>query len=77
MMKLKSAKVLSALNFESFNVATRGNRRGRPGELEDHPFDLVLLDVSLPDRNGIELLREIHRRDPELSDRTDHRLRID
>src|SRR6201998_1465780 len=32
--------------------------------LEDRPFDLMLLDVSLPDRNGLELLREIRRRDP-------------
>src|ERR1700758_3866294 len=43
-----------------------------PGEaglqrLEDRPFDLMLLDVSLPDRNGLELLREIRRRDPNLS----------
>jgi DNA-binding NtrC family response regulator len=35
--------------------------------LEDRPFDLMLLDVSLPDRNGLELLREIRRRDPNLS----------
>src|SRR5260370_23766771 len=35
--------------------------------LEDRPFDLMLLDVSLPDRNGLELLREIRRRDPQLS----------
>jgi len=34
---------------------------------EDHPFDLMLLDVSLPDRNGLELLHEIRRRDPQLS----------
>ena len=27
----------------------------------------MLLDVSLPDRNGLELLREIRRRDPNLS----------
>ncbi|MHB8526390.1 MAG: sigma-54-dependent transcriptional regulator [Candidatus Acidiferrales bacterium] len=35
--------------------------------LGEQPFDLLLLDVSLPDRNGIELLQEIHRRDPQLS----------
>ncbi|MBI3405797.1 MAG: sigma-54-dependent Fis family transcriptional regulator [Acidobacteria bacterium] len=35
--------------------------------LEDHPFDLVLLDVNLPGRNGLELLQEIRRRDPQLS----------
>src|SRR5581483_6704569 len=36
------------------------------GKLEEKPYDLLLLDVSLPDRNGIDLLREIHRRDPQL-----------
>ena len=34
--------------------------------LERKPFDLVLLDVSLPDRNGIDLLKEIRAADPAL-----------
>src|ERR1700684_1709616 len=55
------------LTSESFQVtlAETGEAGLRP--LEDHPFDLMLLDVSLPDRNGIELLREIRRRDPQLA----------
>src|SRR5207248_2986230 len=36
-------------------------------KLEEHPFDLLLLDVSLPDRNGLDMLKEIRRRDPGLS----------
>src|SRR5213592_5297239 len=36
------------------------------GKLGEQPFDLLLLDVSLPDRNGLELLREVRRRDPDL-----------
>ena len=34
--------------------------------LGERPFDLLLLDVSLPDRNGIDMLKEIHRQDPHL-----------
>jgi DNA-binding NarL/FixJ family response regulator len=30
------------------------------------PWDLVLLDLSLPDRNGIDTLRQIHRMRPAL-----------
>src|ERR1700752_1822732 len=36
------------------------------GKLGEQPFDLLLLDVSLPDRNGLDLLREVPRRDPDL-----------
>ena len=34
--------------------------------LADRPFDLVLLDFALPERNGIEMLRDIRERDSEL-----------
>ena len=34
--------------------------------LEERPFDLMLLDVSLPDRNGIDMLKDVHRQDPHL-----------
>ena len=41
----------------------------------EQPFDLILLDLALPDRNGIDLLAELHQRDPELAGHHDHRLR--
>src|SRR6202049_517568 len=34
--------------------------------LEQDPFDLLLLDVSLPGRSGLDLLRDIRQRDPHL-----------
>src|SRR6202453_5503816 len=55
------------LTSESFQVTLAETGEAGLRQLEDHPFDLMLLDVSLPDRNGIEMLPEIHRRDPQLS----------
>ena len=35
--------------------------------LDTHAFDLILLDFQLPDRNGLEILKDIRERDPEMA----------
>jgi DNA-binding NtrC family response regulator len=55
------------LTSESFEVTVAATAEAGLQKLEDHAFDLMLLDVSLPDRNGLEMLPEIRRRDPQLS----------
>src|SRR6202047_1121276 len=55
------------LTSEGFDVSSAGTGEAGLQKLEERPFDLMLLDVSLPDRNGLELLREIRRRDPNLA----------
>ncbi len=35
--------------------------------LDTQAFDLVLLDFQLPDRNGLEILKDIRERDPEMA----------
>jgi DNA-binding NtrC family response regulator len=55
------------LTSEGFDVTLAETGEAGLQKLEDRPYDLMLLDVSLPDRNGLELLREIKRRDPYLS----------
>src|SRR5437764_4401546 len=54
------------LTGEGYGVSSAETGESGLGKLEERPFDLLLLDVSLPDRNGIELLREIRLRDPHL-----------
>ncbi len=55
------------LESEGFEITLAESGESGLARLEERPFDLLLLDVSLPDRNGLELLREIRRRDPLLS----------
>src|SRR5438034_6602782 len=52
---------------EGYRVTSAETGESGLSKLDEKPFDLLLLDVSLPDRNGLELLREIHCRDPHLS----------
>src|SRR5690242_10638938 len=54
------------LASEGYGVSSAGTGESGLAKLEEKPFDLLLLDVSLPDRNGIDLLREIRLRDPHL-----------
>src|SRR5579859_4236251 len=55
------------LKGEGYGVASAETGESGLAKLEEHPFDLLLLDVSLPDRNGLDMLKEIRRRDPDLS----------
>jgi DNA-binding NtrC family response regulator len=55
------------LKSEGFDVTVAETGEAGLRKLEDKPYDLTLLDVSLPDRNGLEMLREIRRRDPNLA----------
>jgi DNA-binding NtrC family response regulator len=52
------------LTSENFEAILADSAEAGLQKLEERPFDLILLDVSLPDRNGIDLLRDIRRRDP-------------
>jgi DNA-binding NtrC family response regulator len=54
------------LKTEGYAVSSAENAVSGLSRLEERPFDLMLLDVSLPDRNGIDLLRDVHRQDPHL-----------
>jgi DNA-binding NtrC family response regulator len=54
------------LSSEDFLVTLAESGEIGLRKLSENPFDLLLLDVSLPGSNGLELLRDIRTRDPHL-----------
>jgi DNA-binding NtrC family response regulator len=54
------------LEFEGYSVDTASDGMEGLQRIAERPFDLVLLDFALPERNGIEILQEIRERDAEL-----------
>jgi len=54
------------LSLEGYRIETASTGDEGLARLAEHPFDIVLLDYALPDRNGLDVLREIRDRDPQL-----------
>jgi DNA-binding NtrC family response regulator len=54
------------LRTEGYQVSSAETGQSGLSRLGEQPFDLLLLDVSLPDRNGIEMLKEVRKQDPGL-----------
>ncbi|HWZ82099.1 MAG TPA: sigma-54 dependent transcriptional regulator [Terriglobales bacterium] len=52
------------LQLEGYNVSTAATGREGLAQLGERSFDIVLLDLALPDRNGMDVLGEIHLLNP-------------
>ena len=62
--------------MEGYEVRDGGHRRRGPDRgSATASYDLVLLDLALPDRNGMEILAELHTQDSAAVGHHDHRLR--
>jgi DNA-binding NtrC family response regulator len=55
------------LEIEGYEVEATGTGEGGLARIGDRAFDLVLLDLALPDRNGLDLLAELRGQDASLS----------
>src|SRR5260370_18122934 len=54
------------LSSEGYTVTSAETGQSGLARLGEEPYDLLLLDVSLPDGNRLDLLRDIPQRDPHL-----------
>src|SRR5256885_3918716 len=52
------------LQLEGYTVISAGTAREGLAILGERSFDIVLLDLALPDRNGLDILAEIHMLNP-------------
>jgi DNA-binding NtrC family response regulator len=55
------------LALEGYDVEAAASGKEGLSRLGERPFDLVLLDLALPDRNGMDVLADIRAHDPQLS----------
>ena len=55
------------LEMEGFHVEVAEDCANGLLQLEQNTYDLVLLDFALPDGNGLDLLNQIHEREPQLA----------
>jgi DNA-binding response OmpR family regulator len=53
------------LSENGFLVELAGTLHEASDKINDYHYDLVLVDIGLPDGNGLELIPEIRRQDPE------------
>jgi DNA-binding NtrC family response regulator len=55
------------LEMEDYVVDSAETGEEGLNKISEQPYDLILLDFALPDRNGLEILRDLRDRDPSLA----------
>lgn len=65
-MQMRMRAILHSLGYADDAVQVAGSLAQARRVLADEPFALTLIDVGLPDGSGIDLIGELHARDPAL-----------
>ncbi|VVE48045.1 DNA-binding response regulator [Pandoraea aquatica] len=65
-MQIRMRAILHSLGYADDAVQVAGSLAQARAVLADEPFALTLIDVGLPDGSGIDLIGELHARDPAL-----------
>ncbi len=55
------------LEFDGYDVESAADGESGLARTGERTFDLILLDLALPDRNGLDLLAELRAHDPQIS----------
>lgn len=64
--QLRLRGVLNGLGYADEALTFANSIASARALLDDTPFAMVLVDVGLPDGNGLDLIRSLHARDPAL-----------
>lgn len=66
LMHVRLKSILMALGYTEEALAFAGSIQEARLRLADQPFAMVMVDIRLPDGNGIDLIRELHEQDSAL-----------
>ena len=65
--KVLQENIRQALEFHHFNVDVADNGKEALGKVFQEKYDLVVMDVNMPEMDGITALTEIKRHDPSIT----------
>jgi len=58
--------LLKALEQSGFRVFTARSGREATAKISEHPVDLLITDLNMPDEDGIEIIRRLRKNHPQL-----------